>query len=233
MNRQPSSPLRCALSRALAIAVGGSPGEVGLVGEHQFEGIGGIQDVLRELGGDLRQLDVDLLQSLFARRIQIGAVAPERLDGFVQEAAARAAELRGFGRGGVSFDIAPQARVQWNAGVEGAHLGLRGIECRAQLGIRRHALQVAHHTHRPIQRLGQLVQRVQRVVERALPAGRGQRCQPGARFAQQLRNRRLHVLRADAVERNAELYLKKRVGVAGTLHYFKRNRQGVPGTDAA
>ena len=70
-------------------------------------------------------------------------------------------------------------------------------------------------------------------VERALAVGGGERRQAGARFAQQLRGRGLHVLRADAVERNTELYVKKRVGVTGTLHYFKRNRRVVPGTEAA
>jgi hypothetical protein len=31
----------------------------------------------------------------------------------------------------------------------------------------------------------------------------------------------LHVLRADPVERYAELHVKKRVGVAGALHYHQ------------
>ncbi len=92
---------------------------------------------------------------------------------------------------------------------------------------------MAHYAHGPVERFDQRVQDVQRVVERALAAGGGEFGQAGARLAQQLSNRRLHVFRADAVERNAELYVKKRVGVTGTLHYFKRNRRVVPGTGAA
>src|ERR1039457_6501866 len=53
---------------------------------------------------------------------------------------------RGRG-GGVRFAVAPRPGVQRNAGVEGADLGLRGIEGGAQLGIRGDAFQVTHHAH--------------------------------------------------------------------------------------
>ena len=76
--------------------------------------------------------------------------------------------------------LLPQARVQRNAGVERADLGLHGVEGGAQFGIRGHALQVAHHAHGPIERLGQRVQRVQRVVERAFAIG-ARRARPGRR----------------------------------------------------
>ena len=104
--------------------------------------------------------------------------------------------------------LLPEAGVQRNAGVERADLGLRGVEGGAQLGIRGHALQVAHHAHGPIQRLGQLVQRVQRVVERPRAIRRGERGEACAGLAQQLGGGGLHVLGAYPVERNAELYLK-------------------------
>jgi len=126
--------------------------------------------------------------------------------------------LPSFGRCGVGFDVLPQAGVQRNARVKGADLGLRGVEGGAQCGIRGHAFQVAYYAHGPVERLGHRVQRAQRVVEGAFPIGGGERGQAGAGRTQQLDGGGLHVLRADAVERNTEFHVKKRVGVAAALH---------------
>jgi len=63
-------------------------------------------------------------------------------------------------------------------------LGLRGVESGAQLRIRGHAFQVAHHAHGPVQRFRHRVQRVQRVVESAFAIGGGERGQARAGFAQ-------------------------------------------------
>jgi hypothetical protein len=200
---------------------GRQPGQVGLVGEDEFEGVGRVQDVLRELGGDPRQLDVDLLQPFLAGGFQIGAVTAEGVDGLVQEAPPGARESRGRRAGGVGLDVIPQAGVQRNAGVEGADLGLRGVEGGAQFGVSGDAFQVAHHTHGPIQRLGHRVQGKQRAVEGWFAIGGGERCEAGAGLPQQLAGGGLHVLRPDAVERNAEFHFEKRVAVVGERHYLQ------------
>ncbi len=65
---------------------GRQSGQVALFGQHQFEGVGRIQNVLRELGRDLRQFHVDRFQALLPGRIQVRAVSAEGVHRLVQEA---------------------------------------------------------------------------------------------------------------------------------------------------
>ena len=51
--------------------------------------------------------------------------------------------------------------------------------------------------------------------------GGGQGGEPRAGLAQQFAGRRLHVLRANPVEGNAELHLKQGIGVTGMRHYLQ------------
>jgi hypothetical protein len=90
-------------SLALGAVAGGGDGrrrqtgEIRLIGNHQFESVGGIEDVLAELGGDLRQFDVELLQFFLAGRVQIGAMAAESVDGLVEKAPPLAGDGFAFG----------------------------------------------------------------------------------------------------------------------------------------
>ena len=100
MKRQPSLSLRLALSRADSQRAGRQPGQVRFVFDHELEAIGGIENILGIFRGELGQLDIQLFQALLAGGVELGAMAAEGVHGFHQEAAARAGEMRTFGRRG-------------------------------------------------------------------------------------------------------------------------------------
>jgi hypothetical protein len=108
-----------------------------------------------------------------------------------------------LGRGGERLEGAPHARGEGDAAVERAHLGLHGVEGRAQLGRALHGLEVGDHGHRQLQALGDPFERVQGVGEGAgLAAVRRSHegVQPGAGVGEQRAHAGLDVLAADAVE---------------------------------
>ena len=209
---------------------GGQTGEIGLIGEDEFEGVGGIEDVLGEFGGDLGEFDVDGFEALLAGGIEIGAMAAEAGDGLVEEAAALAGERGGFGGGGEGFEVEPEAGFERDAGIEGADIGLRGVEGGAEFGIGGDAFEVADHAHGPIERFGESVEGVEGIVEGARGGGRGEGGEAGAGSGEEGGAGGFDVFGADAVERDPELGVEQGVGVGRTGHCNQRNRSPVPGT---
>ena len=197
---------------------GRQPGQLRLVGDQDLEGVGGIQHVLRKLGGEPGQLDVDLFQPLLARSVQVGAVTAEIVHGFGQEALPLARETGAFRGGGIRLDPFPQPCLKGDARVERADLRLHGVERGAQFRVGGHRLQVPHHSHGAIQRFRQVVQRAHGVGEGALAGLGGDGIQARARLAQQFRGGGLDVGGAYAVEWNSELKRKERIRLAGVRH---------------
>jgi hypothetical protein len=137
---------------------GRQAGQFRHIGKHQFEGVGGIEHVLPEPGGDLRQFDVDLFQPFLSRGVQIGPMTAKGVDGLMEEAPAFACRRLALRGGREGLDALPQPVVQRNPRVEGAHLRLYRIESRPQLGVGGYRLQVLHHSHGVVQRLRQPVE---------------------------------------------------------------------------
>ena len=188
---------------------GRQPGQLAFLGDDQIKGIGGIQHVLAESRGQRRQLDLDLLQPRLACRLQFGAVAPEGVDGLGEEAPPCAGERLGLRAGRVLLDRLPQAFVQGNRGVKRAGLRLDGVVGGAQLRIGGHRFQVPDHGHGVVRRLGERVQGRQRVLIGARPPVGRQRFEPFTGLSQQFADRRLDVLGANLVKRDAELDFEK------------------------
>ena len=70
---------------------GRQPGQLARLAHQQFKGVGGVQDIFRKAGGQLAQLDIDLLQAHFAGGVEFGAVAAEIVQSLGEKAMAGAA----------------------------------------------------------------------------------------------------------------------------------------------
>ena len=81
-----------------------------------------------------------------------------------------------------------------------------------------------HHSHRKIERLGKLVERMHGIVESAFFLAARNYVQAGARFVQQFAGSGLDLIGGDPVKGNVERYREKRVGLAVTLHYYEVSR---------
>src|SRR5690606_39230445 len=91
----------------LLARAGRQSGQAGLVGEDELEGVGGVQDVLAELGGQLGELDLDFLQPLLADGVELSAGTAEVAQCFVEEASAYALEPLGFLGRGEALELLP------------------------------------------------------------------------------------------------------------------------------
>ncbi len=207
----------------------GQPGQIRLIGENAFEGVGGIEHVLAEFGGDGGELDVDLLELLLADRVEVGAGPAEPFDGLDQVAAAFSGKGGAFGSLRISLDRLPEPGMEGDSGTERADLRLDGVPRGAQLRVGGHGFEMANHAHGEIERLGERVERPQSVVPGALAVGRGDGFEARAGVAEQAGRSRFHAGGADAIEGNAEADLEKRIGVGGA-HLPDRIRRG--GLDA-
>jgi hypothetical protein len=131
---------------ALGVAVGpsvggraalhalGQPGQPRLVAHDQLVGVRGVEDVLGEARAELRQLDLHGLGAPALLVGQVGAGAPELLDGLAQVARAQRVEARGVVRGRVALDHAPQLEVRRQPLHERRVLGQDLVEGRARRG---------------------------------------------------------------------------------------------------
>ena len=94
--------------------------------------------------------------------------------------------------------------MQWDAGIERAHLRLHRVVHFAQLRISGYRFQMTHHRHGFVQRLGSGVQRGQGIVERSRSRIGRQPVDPLPCIAQQFGHGRPDMLRADLVERDSK-----------------------------
>jgi len=182
----------------------GQPGEALAVSDHELIGIGRIEDVFGELGGEPGQLHVDLLEAFLAGGVQVGAVAAEIVDGLLQEASPDPRERPRLTGGGIALDIVPQTGIERDAGVEGAHRRLHRIVGGAQLGIGGHRFQVAHHGHGAVEGFGEAVARRQGVLVCPRSLIGGQDLEPGTRFFQQALDGGFHVGSLNPIKRYAK-----------------------------
>ena len=141
--------------------------------------------------------------------VQVGAVAAEGVDGFVEITPAHSGEGGRLPGAGIGPDCRPKGSVQRNARIEGAHLRLHGVEGGAQFRVGGHGLEVPHHAHGVIERLGDVVQRAHGVFEGTLARKSGDGFDSGARAAQQFGCGGPHVFGMDFVERDPESNRKK------------------------
>ena len=192
------------------------------VRDQQLEGVGRIEHVFGEFGGELRQLDIELLQAPLPGRVEFGAMAAEGVECLLQEAPPFALERLRLGGAGEGLDGCPKPPMQGNAAVKGADFRLHGIEGGAELGVSSHGFQVPHHCHGAVQRFAEGIEGAQGVCKGAASgSGRGFAAQdlqalPGG--AQQLAHRGLDMLGADAVEGHAKAHGEQRVAVVGLGH---------------
>ena len=198
------------------------PGQLPLIGDHQFEGVGRVQNILGEFSGELGQLDIDLLESLLSGGIEVGAMTPKILQRFDQEPLPLARQPSRVWSPSVRLQSGPEARVQGDSRIKRARFRLNGIQCRPQIGIGGNRFQVPHDAHRIVQRLGQFVQHFEGIFIAALARAICQGLQPTATVSQQLSDRRSHVCGVDAVEGNTELRANQGIGVVGARHLVLR-----------
>ena len=106
---EPFTLLACGTLPRRGQRSGRKPGKPRLVFDDHFEGVGGIQDIFAEFRSLLRQFDIDRFKAFFARGVEIGAVAAEGLDGFVQVAAAFSGQFARFAAWRRDLPYAPRA----------------------------------------------------------------------------------------------------------------------------
>ena len=183
----------------------------GLLRDDQFERVGGVEHVLGELRGGGAQLNVDRGQPRLARGVELCAVAAEIVERFGEETEPRALEPACLVRGGITLQRLPQPLVERNAGVEPAHLGLDRIHGRAQIGGGGDRLKMLHDGHGAVERLGQFVERLHRVLEIRRGCGCGEPSEAFARILEQRRDGRLDVDGLDTVKRDGGFQMQQRV----------------------
>ena len=120
----------------------GESGEVGFVGGDPFEGIGGIDHVLREAIGQLGEFNFDGLGARFVGVGEVGAVAAEFVDGLGDVAGAGVVEVLGGVAFGEGFEGRPEGRVVGDGGEEGADLGVGSVVGGAEVGVAEQAFEV-------------------------------------------------------------------------------------------
>ncbi len=92
------------------------------IGDNFLPGVGRIEDMLRVLLGQPRQLGVDFLQALFSRLRQIRAVFPEIRQRLIQQPPRHRFQFLCLRRRGVIFQHRPQPGIQRDAGGKRRHL---------------------------------------------------------------------------------------------------------------
>ena len=183
VKRQPSRPLRAALARADASAVGGRPAtsassaitsSKALVESRTFSENLVVSWVSSTSSSSSRFLPAASRSAPCLRNVSTVLWRKRRRS---------PASSRAFPGRGVRLDALPQPRMQRNPRIECADLRLHGIERGAQLRVGGHRFQVPDHAHGIVERLGQLVERPHGVVEGSLPRRGGDGLQAGARVA--------------------------------------------------
>ena len=181
------------------------------------EVVGGVEHVVVEARGEVRELFLDVLELRLLRRGQFGAAQTEVAQLVVDEPAPRIVELRERCRGGEVLVSRIEPLVLREVGIERGELGQVRVIGRAQ---RRRAHDGVEMTHRA----PGAIDPVEDVVERIHHRGEGRRarigrdrfeCGAGAR--EEIVDRRRNVVRADRIEARQtgkiEQRIQGRVGV--------------------
>jgi hypothetical protein len=181
------------------------PGELGLVGQEQLEGVRRVERVVREAGVQLRELHADLLHALLRVGRQVGAGAAELAQRLLQVAPSHAAQRPGLVGLREFAHRAPEPVVQWQLRVESRELGQDGVVRLAQLRRVHHRDQVrdrADHAVKPVDQVVQPLDGARIGTRRGVVVD--QRVQLGLGFGERRAHGGHDVLGADAVERDLE-----------------------------
>ena len=185
---------------------GGVPGVVRQAGEQAFvgddlgEGVGRVEDVFRELGGDLRQLFHDRLEARFLVFRQFSAAEAEIADLVVDDLPAFGGE-RGVFRALLERPVlVEQLQVLAELGVEARNLRQHLVVGLAPGGHVVDRMQVADDTPGAAEPFQAFAQGAGEVGPGGGRAVGGQAVDQGAAIGQQLGDRRFDMFRLDQVE---------------------------------
>ncbi len=203
------------------------PGEARLIVQDQLVGVRRVENVLGELGGQLRQLDVHLLKLLLSVRVQVRTVPPEIGHCFLEEPSPRARERFRFVGLREGLDLLPQSLVQSDARVELGDSRLDSVVCLPQLRVGGHPLQVPDHVHGVIERLRALIQSIHGVLICPRPGRLNDLVQPLFRTRNQLIHGGFDVLGLYLIEGNQVIagkegiwHLRDKIRITSCIQIF-------------
>ena len=195
---------------ALSIPLGGGPGgslhvlrqarQFGLVGHEFGEGVGGVQQVFRELGGEAGQFFLDGLEAGLLVFRQFGAGKAEVADLVVQDSLAGRGKAGEFGGGGQGLVLLEEGQVLAQFAEEAGHLRQQVVVGLAPFGHVIDAVQVADDAPGPGEVLDAVVEGRREIVPGGRHGGGGEARHQGPAVGQQLLDGGPHVGRLDAVE---------------------------------
>jgi hypothetical protein len=139
----------------------GQTGQARLVGNGQFPGIGGIEDVLGKFLGGGGNFGIEALEFRFIGGRQTRAGIAEVCKRLFEKTAADAGEGAGIGRRGVGLKDFPQALIEVDARVKVRHLRQHGVVGGAQRGRVGDGVKVLHPRPGTVERGGGLVKRAE------------------------------------------------------------------------
>ena len=203
----------------------GQAGQLGLVGDPFGEGIGGIEDVLGELGRQCGLFLGDGLEARFLCLGQFGAGEAEVAQFVVDDALAHRRQAGVFGAVVQRAEFAVERFVLPQIGVEAADLGQQIVVGGAPVGGVHHAVHVADHAPGAAEVLSGFGHGDDEVVPGGRGVGRFECRQGRARGVEQVADGRRHMRRRDAVEVREVSEIEKRV-VGDGGHEVSREEDG-------
>lgn len=103
-------------------------GEAGFVGDEEFEGVGGVEDVFGEFLGDLGEFGRDFGDAGFLVGREVGAGGDEVVAGFFEESLVDGGECGGGGAFFKNFEFLPEGVVEGDGGGEFGDEGEEFVE---------------------------------------------------------------------------------------------------------